>query len=321
MKIHPSLLPYDQLDEAARARSKDVGTKFLRVVYALGFTIAARGARFSLHGSGSINHGGETEDISRSATGGVILPIKDEDIVQLLGQSRLDRTPLSDDVSKLIDLLAADRHHTWAWNRMKLGWSLSHGAHQDSRLVPFNELEEGQKAEYKSSMEVLLRFLLLCGWDIHQSQSRRRSSSTQGGVDLNVSEYVGLDPSAHGLNTHASYGGQGGDRWQGLSSDDNSFCGIIPEEDEDDIKKTFSMFDPGRSGIVPKANILFALQALGWAVDVTEAANIAIQMNPNPKSSGVTYQQFLRWIRRREAQRDEPPNMAHIIEEAFVQVE
>ena len=49
-------------------------------------------------------------------------------------------------------------------------------------------------------------------------------------------------------------------------------------QDEDDIKQTFSMFDKTGRGAVPKASILLALEALGWAVDVTEAANIAIQV-------------------------------------------
>lgn len=59
-------------------------------------------------------------------------------------------------------------------------------------------------------------------------------------------------------------------------------------QDEDDIKQTFSMFDKTGRGAVPKASILLALEALGWAVDVTEAANIAIQV-AKPACSGPPY--------------------------------
>ncbi len=322
---HPSLLPYNDLDAAALARSRDVGIKFLLVVHALGFVIAV--------------------------PQGITAPTLDSDISHALLKAQGDRAPLSLELQDLVELLAADRHHTWAWNRLKLGPP----ARDDARVVPYTRLDDEQRAGYVASIEALLRFILGLGFrvrrgaEVGHGHARRSSASSLVHSGLTVSGVTSGSMTPRTLTPSRVV----------MADDASSYCGIMVDEDEDDIKQTFAIFDKGNRGVVPKSSIVFALQTLGfvlfllsshlriyfffstlpppllpprrhgllshfltprWDVDVTEAANIAIQMNPHPGSSTVTYHQFNRWIRRREAARDAPVDMDAIIDRAFVHV-
>ncbi len=79
-------------------------------------------------------------------------------------------TTLDDELSSLVELLAAGVHDSWAYNRMEQGWRYGKTLERDSKthpsLVPYEQLPESEKNVDRDTVETVLKILQQQGYCI-----------------------------------------------------------------------------------------------------------------------------------------------------------
>ncbi|KDO17643.1 CAMKK protein kinase [Saprolegnia parasitica CBS 223.65] len=152
-KIHPLLVPYQHLDDAARTRNLASVTASVQCILALGYALRAQ----------------KTSAPTR------LFPLS------------LERISLSGDLVILGDLLAENDHEVWAHEYMALGWK--YGATYDPErkthpsLVPFPALPAGQREATRNAALVVIKSLVALQYSIQHNHAKYNHESSNQHVE------------------------------------------------------------------------------------------------------------------------------------------
>jgi hypothetical protein len=81
---------------------------------------------------------------------------------------------LTDELTRLVEVLAENAHDTWAEDRFARGWS--YGPHRDDSgqlhpgLVPYADLSEDEKDIDRDIVVATVRALLALGYEVRRAQ-------------------------------------------------------------------------------------------------------------------------------------------------------
>ncbi|EQC33557.1 CAMKK protein kinase [Saprolegnia diclina VS20] len=148
-KIHPLLVPYQHLDDAAKTRNLASVTASVQCIVALGYALRAHKASAPTR----------------------LFPLS------------LERISLSGDLVILGDLLAENDHEVWAHEYMALGWKYGAGYDPELKthpsLVPFPALPAGQRDATRNAALVVIKSLVALQYSIQHIHAKYNHESNQ----------------------------------------------------------------------------------------------------------------------------------------------
>lgn len=141
-KIHPDLVPFDELGDGGKDYNRQHSRDLLKVIIALGYTITKAVDTVALSPSKR-----NAKDLHHQRRGS-LLQIQGSAVKQM---EHTDNTKSAQqqELSRLSNMLAANSHQTWAQHQIKDGWvwgpESDFGLKVNSMLCPFEELDEKTK--------------------------------------------------------------------------------------------------------------------------------------------------------------------------------
>ncbi|DAZ93029.1 TPA: hypothetical protein N0F65_010876, partial [Lagenidium giganteum] len=178
-KLHPDLIPYEELTEETKQYDRDTSMAALKVITALGYVLEPPDTAEDIH----LDFG-----LPASEPGGTYepRPIPTDDV------------KVPPHLRQVIELLAENTHEVWAEMRMSQGWKYgpqrNDAKKEHNGLVPYIYLTNEEKQMDRNTAMQTVKLILRCGFTfVHKDKinsSRNKKSRSGNGKVFGRSENV-----------------------------------------------------------------------------------------------------------------------------------